>query len=295
MAKKHITGEGHGQKGHFAGLSNDLNSKIAILPVAFDLTTTYQKGTRKGPAAIIEASRNLELYDIDTDSSVHQLGISTEKEIKKRTSETMLKAVFDKTSELIEDKKFVVVLGGEHSISFASIKAHAEHYKKLTVLQLDAHADLQNAYEENLWSHASVMKRVQEIPQVSKIVSVGIRSLAESEIPNLQPQCTFFSHQLDRENKWMDQVIAQLKSPVYITFDVDVFDSALMPSTGTPEPGGLDWNTTITFLKKVTKSKKIIGFDVVELSPRKGAHAPDYLAAKLVYKLLSFIFNPKKL
>lgn len=295
MAHKHLTGEGHGLKGHFAGLPNDPNSKIVILPVAFDLTTTYQKGTRKGPAAIIEASRNLELYDIETDSSVYQLGILTENEINKRSSETMLKAVYDKTLHLIKDKRFVVVLGGEHSISYGSIKAHAENYNNLTVLQLDAHADLQNAYEGNPWSHASVMKRVQEIPQVRKIISVGVRSLAEAEIPNLNTKHTFFSHQLDREGRWMDQVIAQLESPIYVTFDVDVFDSALMPSTGTPEPGGLDWKTTIAFLKKVAKSKKIVGFDVVELSPQKGNHAPDYLTAKLVYQLLSFIFNQKKL
>lgn len=285
-------GEGHGIKGHYAGLESNDTSKIVIVPVPFDATTTYQKGTDKGPAAIIEASRNLELYDIETNSSVHELGIETAPAIKDKTSKKMLQALYNQTKKFLEQDKFVVVLGGEHSISYGSIKAIAEYYGSLSILQFDAHADLQEAYEDNPWSHASVMARVKEIPQVTQVVSVGIRSLAESELPFVDRKRTFFAHELKKD--WMDKVIKKLKSPVYITFDLDAFDSSLMPSTGTPEPGGLDWNTAMTLLRRVAQEKEIVGFDVVELCPRKGDHAPDYLAAKLVYKILSYIFEDKR-
>lgn len=295
MKKKIPAGEGHGIKGRYAGLPNELcndQSKIAILSVPFEATTTYQKGTKKGPAAIIEASRNLELYDIETNSSIYQLGIKTHSPIAAKTSARMIHSLYQTTKKLLAQDKFVVALGGEHSISYASIKAFAEHFGNISVLQLDAHADLQEAYEGNPWSHASVMSRVQEIPQVDQIVSVGIRSLAEAELKRMDKSHTYFAHEL-RKN-WISEVIQQLQSPVYITFDVDVFDSALMPSTGTPEPGGLDWNTAMALLRQVAQEKEIVGFDVVELCPQKGNPAPDYLAAKLVYKLLSYIFGQKR-
>lgn len=295
MKKKIPIGEGHGIKGRYAGLPNEFcndHSKIAIVSVPFEATTTYQKGTKKGPEALIEASRNLELYDIETDSSVYQWGIKTHPPIKARTSPAMIKSLYQTTKELLAADKFVVALGGEHSISYASIKAFAEHFGKISILQLDAHADLQEAYEGNPWSHASVMARVQEIPQVETIVSVGIRSLAETELPRLDKSNTYFAHKLRK--KWISEVIKKLKSPVYVTFDLDVFDSSLMPATGTPEPGGLDWKTAMKLLKQVAKEKEIVGFDVVELCPQKGNSAPDYLAAKLVYKLLSYIFRNKQ-
>lgn len=281
-----VIGQGHGVKGRFAGLPDPYGSeefaKIVLLPVPFDLTTTYQKGTNFGPEALIEASRNLELYDIETDSEVYLKGIYTSSPVIKETSEAMLNCLYERTKILLNQDKFIVTIGGEHSISYAPIKAHAEKFQKITVLQLDAHADLQDTYEGNPWSHASVMARVQELENVEKIVSIGIRSMSSEELPRLDRQNTFFSHQN------FDQALNQLSGPIYITFDLDVFDSSLMPSTGTPEPGGLQWNETLQFLKNVFKEKTVVGLDVVELCPNPYNKAPDYLAAKLIYKLLSY-------
>jgi agmatinase len=290
-------GQGHGVAGRYAGLPDkycdEASSKIVILPVPFDKTTTYQKGSDKGPEAMIEASRNMELYDIETGFEVYTMGIHTDRPVSEKTSEAMLDATYRRTKEWISRDKFVVVIGGEHSISFATIKAFAEQYKKLTVLQLDAHTDLQQAYENNLWSHASVMARVKELPQV-KIVSVGIRSMSAEELPFLDQKHTYFAHTLLEDDAWIDQVINAISGPVYITLDLDVFDSSIMPSTGTPEPGGLDWRQATKLLKHLIKEKEVVGCDVVELCPRSSNPAPDYLAAKLVYKILSYKFSSEK-
>jgi agmatinase len=286
-------GQGHGEEGKYAGLpdpyGSEKYSKIVILPVPFDMTTTYQKGSEKGPEALIEASRNMELYDIETNSKVYLKGIYTERAHHAESSEDMLENTYIKAKELLYKDKFVVVVGGEHAISYAPIKAHAEHYGTLTVLQFDAHADLQPAYEGNPWSHASVMARVKEIPQVEKIVSVGIRSMSDEELPLLDRENTFFAHQL--AGQWINDVLKKLEGPIYITFDLDAFDSSLMPSTGTPEPGGLFWNETMSLLKRVLEEKKVVGCDVVELCPNPFNLAPDYLAAKLIYKILSYKFK----
>lgn len=286
-------GQGHGIAGRYAGLpdpyASEANSKIVILPVPFDETSTYQKGSDKGPEALIEASRNMELYDIETDSEVYLRGIYTDKPILAKTSEEMLHLTYNKAKKWLSQGKYVVTVGGEHSISYASIKAHAEQHNNLTVLQLDAHADLQPAYENNPWSHASVMARVKEIPQVSKIISVGIRSMSHEELPQLNHSHVFFAHNL--EEMWIDHVLQHLSNPIYITFDLDAFDSSLMPSTGTPEPGGLSWNQAMSLLKRVMQEKNVVGYDVVELCPNPFNLAPDYLAAKLIYKLLSYKFK----
>lgn len=292
-------GQGHGISGRYAGLPdkfcNITSSEIVILPVPFDQTSTYQKGSSNGPKALIEASRNMELYDIETESEVYQKGIFTDVDIKAETSELMLKLTYQRTKELLNLGKFVIAIGGEHSISYASIRAHAEYNGSLTVLQFDAHSDLQNTYENNPWSHACVMSRVREIPQVTKIVSVGIRSMSAEELANFDRSNTFFAHELDENGKWMDRVLQLLTDPLYITIDLDVFDSSLMPSTGTPEPGGLQWNQFMIFLKKIVSEKKMVGFDVVELCPSPCNPAPDYLAAKLIYKLISYKFYSNKL
>jgi agmatinase len=287
-------GQGHGVKGRYGGLPDEfsdfLTSRVIIVPVPFDLTTTYQHGTEKGPAALIEASRHMELYDIETNSTIYQIGIHTSPAIKSSSSKQMQEEVYRRTAEYLSNKKFVVTLGGEHSISFAPIKAHAEHFPGLSILQIDAHADLQDAYEGNPWSHASVMARVKELPQISSIVAVGIRSMSQEEAQVVDKEKTFFGHELDALGVWIDKVINQLSDRVYITFDLDGFDSSLMPSTGTPEPGGLQWNQTMSLLKQVAAKKNIVGFDVVELCPSPSNLAPDYLAAKLLYKILSYQF-----
>lgn len=261
-------------------------SQIVILPIPFDKTSTYMRGSDKGPDALIEASRNMELYDIETDSEVYRKGIFTDRAIQAETSEAMIRDTYERAKEWLQKNKFLVALGGEHTVAYATIKAHAERYESLTVLQLDAHADLQPAYEGNRWSHASVMARVKEIPQVSKVVSVGIRSMSREELPFLDRSHTFFAHEL--QGPWIDRVLQKLAGPIYLTLDLDVLDSSLMPSTGTPEPGGLSWNQTTQLLKRVMQEKDVVGFDIVELCPNPWNWAPDYLAAKLLYKLLSY-------
>lgn len=288
-------GQGHGIAGRYAGLSGEFSnihtSKIAILPVPFDKTTTYQHGANRGPAALIEASRNMEIYDIETDSSVFKNGIHTLPSVHYQTSEEMLSSVYSRTLDLLKQNKFVVTLGGEHSISLAPIRAHSEIFPSMSVLQLDAHADLQHAYEDNLWSHASVMARVLELPHVSSVTAVGIRSMSEEELENQKRVKTFFAHHLFDSEQWIEDVINTLSDQVYVTLDLDVFDSSLMPSTGTPEPGGLFWHQVTKLLKHVIQKRTLVGCDVTELCPQVSNIAPDFLAAKLVYKILSYKFK----
>lgn len=298
MENQFPPGQGHGIAGRFAGLPDPYGlenfAKTIILPIPFDKTTTYQKGTDKGPEALIEASRHLELYDVETNNEVYLEGIYTAPPIIAHESKNMLEQAYLRTKDFLNRGKFVVVLGGEHSISYAPIRAHGEHFKNITVLQLDAHADLQPSYEGDPWSHAAVMARVKELPSVTRIVSVGIRSMAIEEKVNFDAPNTFFAHTLFDNESWIDQVIQKIDGPVYITFDLDAFDSSLMPSTGTPEPGGLQWYQAMKLLKRLAMEKTIIGFDVVELCPSPYNLAPDFLAAKLVYKLLSYIHTYSK-
>lgn len=283
--------QGTGAKGHYLGLKIPLDlAKIVILPIPFDRTTTYQKGAAFGPAALIEASRNLEFYDLETAGQSCNQGIHTAKPIEASSSPQMLKKTYETTLSLLKRGKFVVGLGGEHSVSPALVKAHAEFHGPLSVLQLDAHADLIPTFKNDPFNHACAMARIRELKQVDRIVSVGIRSMSAEEYPLLDLPHTFFAHDLDGEG-WIDQVVEKLTDRVYITFDLDAFDSSLMPSTGTPEPGGLFWNQAINLIKKVAAKKKIIGFDVMELCPIKGLKAPDFLAAKLVYKMLNLSFQ----
>ncbi len=294
----HSIGEGHGIKGRFCGLPNefaDEKAAVVILPVPFDLTSTYQKGSDLGPAALIEASRNLEYYDIESNSEPYRIGIITAPPVICESSEAMLKSTYEKTRHYLSQGKFVITLGGEHAISQAPIKAYAEKYPDLSVLQFDAHADLHPAYEGNPLSHASVMARVSEIESISSIVSVGIRSMSVQETPFINKSHTYFASDIHDNNVWMDRAISQLKEHVYITFDLDAFDPAIMPSTGTPEPGGLMWHQTLAFIKQLAREKHIVGFDIVELCPNPHNKAPDFLAAKLLYKMLSYIFASERL
>lgn len=290
----HPTGQGHGIAGRFLGLedefANSQQSRIVILPVPFDRTTTYQKGADRGPAALIEASRNLELYDIETATEVYKLGIYTAPDIQASTSQQMVEAVESQVFQYLQKGQFVLTLGGEHSISLGAIRAHARQFPHLTVLQLDAHVDLQAAYEGNPWSHASVMARVKELRDVDRIVAVGIRSLSPEELNCIDQPRTFFAHDLQGSSNWIEKVINTLSNLVYITLDLDVLDCSLMPSTGTPEPGGLGWYELTTLLKRVMEQKQVVGCDIVELCPKDQHHAPDYVAAKLAYKLLSYRF-----
>lgn len=263
-------------------------AKVAILPVPYDGTSTYGKGADKGPAALLAASYQLENYDIETKREVYKHGIYVEKPVTEKSSpEKMVAAVEKRVSETIGKKKFCVMLGGEHSITPPSVRAHAKKYKNLSVLQLDAHTDMRDEYHGSKNNHACAMARIKEF----KPVQVGIRSLDVGEMKNIRMDRVFFAKDIHDNDRWMDKAISKLSNNVYLTIDLDVFDPAFMPSTGTPEPGGLDWYRVTRFLKKVAAKRKIVGFDVVELLPRKSDPAPEYLAAKLVYTLLSYIFT----
>ena len=277
---------------NFGGLpekfSNYKKSKVVILPVPFDKTTTWLKGSDKGPEAIIEASKNMELYDIETDSEVYKIGIFTEKEIVAQTSEVMVSQVYQKVKNLLKDKKFVVTLGGEHSISAGPIKAHYDFFDNLSVLHLDAHSDRRDAYEGNKYSHASIMARAKEM--TDKIISVGIRSMDSSELKNIDRNKMLYASEIFKSKGWIGKVINKLSKNVYVSIDLDVFDPGIMPSTGTPEPGGLNWYQVTDLLEMVSSKRNIVGADVVELCPSENK-ASDFLAAKLIYKLLSYKFS----
>ncbi len=276
---------------NFGGLDEEFlnyeNSSIAVLPIPFEKTSSWIKGSNRGPRAIIEASMNMELYDLETNYEVYKKGIFTSEEIISNNSEEMIKCVYDRATELIKDGKFVVTLGGEHMVAFPVIKAHNDIYDDISILQLDAHSDMRDAYLGNKYSHACVMARVKEVN--GNIVAIGIRSLDSSEMDNIDKNNTFFARDIYNTKNWIKEAVSKLNKNVYISIDLDVFDPSIMPSTGTPEPGGLKWYPVTRFLREVFANRNVIGLDVAELCPTENK-APDFLAAKLIYKLLSYKF-----
>jgi len=265
------------------------NAGIVMIPVAYDGTSTWVKGADEGPSAIIEASANMELYDIETDSEVYKRGIFTEETIGGDiTTREMIDSVHDLVRYYLEQGKFTVVIGGEHSVSIGSIKTHAERFDNLTVLQLDAHADLRQEYNGSQYNHACIMARAKEL---CPIVQVGVRSMSVEEKESADKSRMFLADDIHDNNEWIEKAVSKLSDNVYITIDLDAFDPSIVPSTGTPEPGGLMWYEALSFLKVVTKKKSVVGFDVVELCPDGNNKAPDFLAAKLIYKLLSYKFG----
>jgi agmatinase len=278
---------------NFSGLTKEFSryktSKIVVLPIPFDKSVSWIKGAKRGPKAIIEASGQVELYDIETDTEVYKQGVFTSQPIKENTSQKMIAQAYEKTATFLKDKKFVVTLGGDHSVAIGPIIAHQDFYKNISVLHFDAHADMRNSYENNKFSHAAVMARVKE--RVDNIVSVGIRSMDISEKNSFKRGNLFLASDIYcAGNKLISQVVKKLSKKVYLSFDVDVFDSGIMPSTGTPEPGGLNWYQVVSLIKAVCKTKELVGMDVVELAPMSINKAPDFLVAKLIYKTLSYKF-----
>jgi agmatinase len=264
-------------------------AKIVILPVPFDATSTWIKGADKGPAAILEASANMETYDIETDSEVFKQGIFTDKPTKeKKSPEKMVVELKARVLKHIKNKKYVVTLGGEHSIGAATIQAHVESFDNVSVIQFDAHADLREEYHGTKFNHACVMARAREI---APIVQVGIRSADITERSSIQKKDNvFLAQDIYDNNDWFGKCLGKLTKNVYLTIDLDAFDPAILPSTGTPEPGGLGWYQVLNFLKLLMKKKNVVGFDIVELCPNPQNKASDFLAAKLIYKLLSYRF-----
>ena len=271
------------------------NARAVIFPVPLERTTTYETGTRNGPAAILAASRNMELYDEELHGETYKrFGIATLPAIDTQdgTLEKVLAELHATELALLEDGKFPAVLGGEHSLTPPLVSAAARKFAKLSVLQIDAHADLRDAYQGNPASHASAMRRVVEI---CPAVQVGIRSLSAEEaeaIPRLATKI-YWAHDITRApaESWIPRVVADLSQNVYLTIDLDGFDPAYMPATGTPEPGGLSWHQVTSLVRAVAEQKKIVAMDVVELLPQPGDHACDFLAAKLTYRILGYILG----
>jgi agmatinase len=283
---------------NFAGLVSphaDLKiAKVVILPVPYDSTTEWHSGTREGPQAIIDASQYLELYDIELDKDVYKVGIHTLPKVQPLLSspEKMINRVYQIAVDLVKQAKFLVMLGGEHSLSLGMVQALKENFLDLCVLQLDAHADLRDEYLGTKYSHACVMRRIFEL---CPIVQVGIRSLSREEQQflaqnNMHPFYVSTSNPVPAST---EQIIASLSDNVYVSIDMDALDPSIMPAVGTPEPGGMQWHEVLNLLRAVTLHKNVVGFDLVELCPKEGTSACAFLAAKLAYKLIGYAVSQK--
>jgi agmatinase len=284
---------------NFLGLAEEdsryEDSKAVIIPVPYDSTTSYRAGTREGPLAILLASRQVELYDLDLgcEPLVSKVHTFPEIEPDMQGPQQTLANIEEAVKAVVTDNKLPVILGGEHSISTAPIKALKEkHGDSLSVLQLDAHSDLRDSYENTIFNHASVMRRAFDL---AKLTQVGIRNTCKEEIEFIKQtghDGIFWAEDIcNGDDSWIDKVLQRLSDKVYITIDLDAFDPSIMPAVGTPEPGGLLWYQSIKLLKRVIAEKDVVGFDVVELCPIPGNIAPDFMAAKLVFKILGHIFS----
>lgn len=276
----------------FAGIPEEFahleKSRIVLIPVPYDGTSTWGKGADRGPAAFLEAAENMELYDIETDSEVYREGIYLASPITENDSpQALVDEVHKQVKEYIKRNKFVTLIGGEHSLSIGSVRAFNECFDNLTVLQIDAHADLRKEYMGTPFNHACAL---HEASQTTNLIQVGIRSMDAIERTYMEEEKTFFAHEMATDEFWMDRAIDLMTENVFITFDLDGLDPSIMPSTGTPEPGGLFWYETLEFLYKVFEEKNVVGFDLVELCPNPGERSSDFLAAKLYYKMLSYKF-----
>lgn len=278
----------------FGGISQDYSSfeaaSFVVIPVPYDLTTTYQAGARNGPAAIIDASGQMELYDEELGTETYRTGIHTVDflEVEAGGPHEMIESVRKKVAGILSYDKIPVVLGGEHSISLGAVQALTEKYPSLSVLHLDAHADMRDSYQGTPYSHACVSRRISE---QCPVVQVGIRSLSSEEATFLKDSGipSYSSEFVHDHEGWEKEICSKLTDDVYISIDLDVFDPSIMPAVGTPEPGGVYWKALIRLVREVAKSCTIRGFDVVELAPIPGMIAPDFTAAKLIYRIMGYI------
>jgi len=287
---------------NFCGLEEEYagfkRSKVAVIQVPYDKTTTYKHGTKAGPAAIVDASRYLELFDDELNQETYRIGMHTmsASDVETMEPEAMLERVYGVTHEILKAGKFPVILGGEHSITPGAVRAFKGVYPNISVLQLDAHYDLKDEYHGSKFNHGCAARRISDI---CPLVQVGMRSLAKEEKDFLASQAngrvkSISVYDILDMPLWKDAISNALTENVYVTIDLDVFDPSVMPAVGTPEPGGIGWYETLGLLREVAKDKKIVGFDVVELCPISNEPASDFFAAKLVYRLLGYIFPVKK-
>jgi agmatinase len=276
---------------HFLDMDDEFlqleSAAYVLLSVPYDGTSTFVKGADKGPQAILDASDSLELYDIQYDIDASKAGVYTDHyDYDLSTPEAMVQSVYGRVSHFLDMGKRVAMVGGEHSVSVGAIRAMSERYPDLTVLQIDAHADLRDEYHGSPYNHACVMRRAQEY---ARVVQVGIRNVCEEEQCNIVPENIFYAHNIVGCTGWEDEVVARLTDNVYISFDLDGLDPSILPATGTPLPGGLQWYPTLNLLEKVFRNRRVVGFDVVELCPQEGNVVSDVLAASLVYKMMGMM------
>ncbi|MCP9496216.1 MAG: agmatinase [Pyrinomonadaceae bacterium MAG19_C2-C3] len=283
---------------NFGGIDDDAlssreSARVLVLPVAYEGTVSYGAGTAQGAQGIIDASRNMELYDEETDTEIYRLGIHTLPAIESAgTPEAMMQSVYEGVRELLAlDNKFIVTIGGEHSITAPVVRAHKERYENLSALQIDAHADLRETYDDTPYSHACVMRRITDDMKIPA-VQCGIRSLSADEARAIKdlPTHIYWAKDLVGRDGWQEAAISHLTENVFLTIDVDGFDSSIMPHTGTPEPGGFAWYEVTKLIHTLAANRRIVGFDIVEYAHTEGSHASAFLCAKLIYKTLSFIF-----
>lgn len=292
-----------GIEDNFLGIEEEYssfkNSKVVVLPVPYEKSVSYGKGTKDGPRAILDASHYVEFYDEETKREVYrELGITTLEplDIATLTEEAALQMIYDNVKQLIQQNKFIIMIGGEHTITQSSLAAFAERYRDLSILHIDAHSDLRSDYQGSKYSHASVMARVCEFLDPHRLIQVGVRaqSIEEAEFIEMNGVTTLYAHEI-RAGKytkllkyWYDFPIDKLTQHVYVTFDLDGLDPSIMPATGTPEPNGLLWDETMKLLQRLCQKKTIVGCDVVELSPIRDLHHPNLTAAKLISKMINY-------
>ncbi len=266
------------------------SADFVVVPVPYDLTTTYQGGARKGPAAIIEASCNMELYDEELDREIYRSGIHTLPPLEAVASgpEGMLERVEEAVSGVLDLEKIPVLLGGEHSITLGAVRAVRKRYPKLSVLHLDAHADMRESYQGSPFSHACVGRRMSEL---CPVVQAGIRSMSAEEAAFIRKRGTpvFSAATIRKDRTWVGKLLRHLSRDVFISVDLDALDPSVMPATGTPEPGGLAWHDVLEVIRETCRKRHVVGFDVVELAPIPGMVAPDFLAARLVYRMMGYV------
>lgn len=286
-------------KRNYAGIpdenANYDQAKVVLVPVPYDGTSTWQKGADKGPDAFLDASENMELYDIETDQETYLHGIALLPAVTENESpESMTEAVYQAIKKEIEAKKFVTMFGGEHSVSIGAIRAHYQAYENLTVVQIDAHADLRPDYHGSKCNHACA---VFEASKETNLIQVGIRSMDAEENEHMNREKTYFAHEIlgGSKTNWVADSIGQMTDNVYITIDLDAFDPSECPGTGTPEPGGFSFYQVTNYLREIFATKNVVGFDIVELCPNEVEKSSDFLAAKLYYKMLSYKFKKNEL
>jgi agmatinase len=276
----------------FAGIEPEYagfnQAAVLLQSIPYDGTSTWGKGADSGFGAFLEAAENMEIYDFETNSEVYKKGVHILPQLDEFSSpEDMFQKSYYRAKEMLATNKFITFFGGEHSISIGPIKAIYEKFPDITIVQLDAHADLRKDYMGTPYNHACA---VHDASLNTNLIQVGIRSMTDCELPYLHRDKCFFAEDIYGRTDWMQKSIDMMGEKVYITFDLDGLDPSIMPATGTPEPGGLDWNTTIRYLKMIFEQREVIGFDLVELAPIPGYKAPNFLTAKLYYKMLSYKF-----